>query len=274
MMVMEWIEEKMKQVHDFLAECQLLSSVIEPIGARDFERVTQFKGWTIEDVLTHLYFWNVQADHSIFAPDLFAKTLSEILPAIQSHGMRPVENARISPRGFQLYQAWNDHFHDFCSRLNGIDPKLRVKWAGPDMSVRSSITARQMETWAHGHEVFDCLGQQRHEGDRIENIVILGVNTFGWSHSVQGLDIPQQIPHLKLTSPSGEIWEFGNPSDPERIEGTAVAFAQVVTQTRSVFDTDLQITGSGAQLWMETAQCFAGGKEAPPRKGARFVQGH
>jgi hypothetical protein len=56
------------------------------------------------------------------------------------------------------------------------------------------------------------------------------------------------------------------------ISGSAVAFAQVVTQTRNVADTDLQMTGDVARRWMETAQCFAGGKELPPNQGARYVQ--
>ena len=43
------------------------------------------------------------------------------------------------------------------------------------MSARSAISARQMETWAHGQEVFDVLGADREEHDRIRNIVVLGL---------------------------------------------------------------------------------------------------
>ena len=57
-------------------------------------------------------------------------------------------------------------------KFAAADPKARVKWAGPDMSIRSSITARQMETWAHAQEVFDILGLERVESDRIRNIAI------------------------------------------------------------------------------------------------------
>ena len=44
---------------------------------------------------------------------------------------------------------------DLASKYKGTDPKKRLKWAGPEMSARSSVTARQMETWAHGQELFD-----------------------------------------------------------------------------------------------------------------------
>lgn len=41
------------------------------------------------------------------------------------------------------------------------------------MSARSCITARQMETWAHGQEIFDALGVVRRDGDRIRNVAHL-----------------------------------------------------------------------------------------------------
>ena len=41
------------------------------------------------------------------------------------------------------------------------------------MSVISSISARHMETWAHGQAIF-VLGIRRKNEDRILNIVIIG----------------------------------------------------------------------------------------------------
>ena len=46
------------------------------------------------------------------------------------------------------------------------------------MSVRSSISARLMETWAHGQEVYDVLGVLRVNSDRIRNIAHLGINNL------------------------------------------------------------------------------------------------
>ena len=37
-------------------------------------------------------------------------------------------------------------FERMAADYGKADPKLRVKWAGPNMSARSSIKARQMET--------------------------------------------------------------------------------------------------------------------------------
>jgi len=140
------------------------------------------------------------------------------------------------------------------------------------MSARSSITARQMETWAHGQAIADELGIVRAEDDRIRNIVVLGVNTFGWSFTVRGATVPEAKPALSLTAPSGETWEYGDADSSERITGKAHEFAQVVTQTRNIQDTGLTVEGKIAGEWMRNAQCFAGAAASPPLPGERHTK--
>lgn len=261
----------MQQARDFLEECETLAAILDPLTEAQWQTATQFKGWTINDVLVHLYFWNCAADQSLNAPEDFAALVSRLIPELPKGGLRGFENAEITLRGRDLFDTWQAQYRDMAERWSGIDPKTRVKWVGPEMSVLSSITARQMETWAHGHEVFDILGQNRPDTDRIRNIVFLGVNTFGWTHKVHGLDVPEQMPLLKLTAPSGALWEFGEATSGNLIEGKAVEFAQVVTQTRGIGDTSLAVTGDVAKIWMERAQCFAGPPETPPAPGTRHV---
>jgi uncharacterized protein (TIGR03084 family) len=130
-----------------------------------------------------------------------------------------------------------------------------------------------METWAHGQEVYDALGVVRKDEDRIKNIVVLGVNTFGWTYACRQATPPGPLPRLQLTAPSGEVWEFGEQSDKERITGSATEFCQVVTQVRNIADTSLSVEGPVASDWMSKAQCFAGAPAEPPAPGTRFTHG-
>jgi len=261
----------LQQAVDLLEESDALAAVLENFPDPDWECATQFKSWTVNDVIVHLLFWNRAADLALVDPDGFAALASEVMAEMPKGGLRPIENRIITARGADLCTLWQAQYRDMAARWTKLDPKLRVKWVGPEMSVRSSITARQMETWAHGMEIFDLLGLKRADTDRIRNVVILGVNTFGWSHRVQGLEVPETMPYLQLRAPSGAFWEFGEPNADERIAGDAVDFASVVTQTRNIADTALQVTGATATRWMQTAQCFAGGKEAPPLPGTRHA---
>jgi uncharacterized protein (TIGR03084 family) len=127
-----------------------------------------------------------------------------------------------------------------------------------------------METWSHAQAIYDMLGIERVDADRIKNVAVIGINTFGWTFVNRKMDIPGPMPHVKLTAPSGEVWEWGEPSESERIGGLATEFCQVVTQVRNIADTSLSVTGPISTEWMALAQCFAGAPEQPPAPGTRF----
>ena len=150
----------MKQTDDFLAECEALFAVLNPLDGGDLARPTQFKGWRIEDVIVHLYFWNLQADHSIFRPDEFSKMIADILPDIQQRGMRPVENERITLRGAALVETWRDHYRDFCARLDGIDPKTAGEMGGAryvGTFVHHRTANGNMGAWARSVRLFGTI---------------------------------------------------------------------------------------------------------------------
>jgi uncharacterized protein (TIGR03084 family) len=149
------------------------------------------------------------------------------------------------------------------------NPQKRVKWGGPDMSVKSCIIARQMETWAHSQAIFDILGMDRVNTDSLKNVAHIGVTTYSWSFRVKKLTPPNPKPYVRLTSPSGKIWEWNEPQNNNKITGLAEEFSQVVTQCRNIKDTNLKCYGHTASTWMTIAQCFAGVSEVPPAKGSR-----
>src|SRR5690348_13081331 len=146
-------------------------------------------------------------------------------------------------RNRDLMNRWRDFYHEMTRRFMVADPKKRVQWAGPTMSVRSSITARLMETWAHGQAVYDLLGHKRDETDRIKNIAILGLDTFSWTFANRRMAVPPKMPCVRLTGPSGAVWEWGEEDPADYVAGRAVEFCPVVTQVRNVADTSLKVVG-------------------------------
>jgi uncharacterized protein (TIGR03084 family) len=156
-----------------------------------------------------------------------------------------------------------------CALFDATDPETRLPWFGPPMAASAFVTARQMEVWAHGQDIYDLFKVRRVNHDRIRNICELGVRTHGWSFANRDLDRPAR-PEVRLTAPSGAVWTW-NEGETERICGPAEDFALVVTQRRNVADTALVVEGAGARAWMEIAQCFAGAAEQMPAPGVRLV---
>jgi uncharacterized protein (TIGR03084 family) len=257
----------MEQAGDFLEESRALHALLADRPEADFDRVTLFKEWRVNDVLRHLHYWNWMAELQLSDE----ARLEAELAAVGTEGMRTREQGLVQDAsGVSLLRTWWQQAQNTAEAFSGADPKARLKWAGPSMSARSSITARLMETWAHGQEVYDVLGVERIDDDRIRNIVVLGVNTYGWTYLVRKEEPLGPMPFVRLTAPSGELWTYGEDDGVNRIEGSATEFCQVVTQTRNIKDTALNVTGPVALDWMSKAQCFAGGRNDPPAPGTRY----
>lgn len=253
----------------FLAESEALAETVAA-GDLPYTESTLFKGWSTDQILRHLHMWNEAALLSLQDADGFAAMLQEAMPVMMAGGLRAYEDQRYGDlSGEKLLATWRAGAQRTAAAFRGADPDRRLPWAGPPMSARSSISARLMETWAHGQAIYDALGIERQDEDRIYPIAELGVRTFGWTYTVRGETRPETKPHLRLTAPSGEVWTFNDPREDERIEGPATAFCQVVTQTRNIADVPLEVTGDIAADWMSKAQCFAGGAETPPAPGVR-----
>ena len=259
------------QAQDLLSETMSLGAMLKPLKDEQFDTVTAFKGWTINHVLRHLHVWNRAAYQSYAEPDRFDGYMREVMQSNRAgRSMRDVELAHSEGLGGQpLVKAWLEYAQQMTAAFMTADPAQRVKWAGPDMSVRSSVSARLMETWAHGQEIYDVLGVVRQNADHIRNIVVLGVNTYGWTFRNRKLEVPQPAPCVRLTAPSGAEWVFNEGTTEACVSGAAEEFCQVVTQVRHLEDTRLRVEGDNAKAWMAIAQCFAGPPNDPPPPGSR-----
>ena len=255
---------------DLVAECAELEALTAPLDAAGWRTLTRFYAWTIYDEIAHLCLFDEVAVLAARDQDAFRAEQTS-LEATLASGMKVSELARhryAHLDGASLGGFWRGRYLAVAELLTMLDPKARLPWFGPDMSARSFVTARLMETWAHGQDVYDALGVSRPASPRLRHVAHLGVLTFSWSFSNRGLTPPPVTPSVELTGPIGEHWTWGQPSAAESVRGSALDFCLVVTQRRHYFDTRLEVTGAVAQEWMRLAQCFAGPPVMGPAPGA------
>jgi uncharacterized protein (TIGR03084 family) len=261
-------------VDDFRTEGAELYTLLRDMDTGYWTQHSSFKNWTLWDVVAHLHL----SDHMALTSVSSAVDFRALMQAMRaSTSMRGYAtewlrgNNEHPPTGPELLERWHNLLGELCNRLASADPNERFEWAGPGMKARMFATARQMETWAHGWEVYDLMGVTRTHSDRIKNIATIGVRTYGWTFSNRKLPVPDDIPHVALTAPSGAIWTWNDPDTEHYVTGDAVEFCQVVTQTRNIADTQLDVRGDNAIAWMNIAQCFAGPPEDPPAPGTRVT---
>jgi uncharacterized protein (TIGR03084 family) len=263
------------QVADFRAEADELHTLLASLEDNEWDRATLFKSWTVSDVVQHLHASDLMAAASAAGPDSFERLRAEI-QVLRDRGMSRLQETRHRLghlTGKHLLETWYAQVINLCDTLSALPPDARLTWWGPDMGVRMFTTARQMETWAHGQEIYDLMGVERPPTDRLRNIAELGVRTYGWTFANRGMPRPEPTPYVRLTAPSGAVWEWNVPTADNSVAGPALDFCQVVTQVRNIADTTLTVAGDAARQWMRLAQCFAGPPEDPPGPGIRFVTG-
>ncbi len=273
--------EPLPQVVDLAAEADEFTWLLNSLKDEDWERPTQFKGWTPNDIVRHLHAGDLLALASATSANTFF-ALAARGDRMRSAGAsrREIERDRIGGDfgGAGLRQRWRSTLDRLCNLLAEKPVTERLAWAGPDMGVRMFTTARQMEVWSHAQAIYDAMGVERPApSPRLRNVAEIGVRTFGWTYKVRSLPIPPMVPpafapHVRLGAPGGKVWEWNASNPTDRVSGDAVEFCQVVTQTRNIADTRLAVEGEVARQWMSIAQCFAGPPETPPAKGTRYRQ--
>jgi uncharacterized protein (TIGR03084 family) len=261
------------QVTDFRVEATGLHELLVTLPDADWDRVTLFKQWTINDIIQHLHDGDLMAAASVAGPDHFSAFRAE-RQALLDRGMSRLQATRrrfADLTGTTLRKHWFAQVIELCEKLSALPIDTRLKWAGPDMGLRMFTTARQMESWAHGQAIYDLVGVTRTPTDRLRNIAEIGVRTYGWTFANRQLSAPGPAPYVRLTAPSDAIWAWNDPTTDNAVIGDAQEFCQVVAQTRNIADTGLQVIGEPATIWMSLAQCFAGPPVDPPAPGTRFM---
>ena len=246
---------------DLSAEHEALDVLVAGLAEAEWRRMTPAAEWTIADSVGHIAFFDERARLAMVDPDAFAADRERLIAAAPHDGS--VDFAR-SVSGAELLSQWRQDRAELIAAARLVDPSARVPWYGPAMSLRSFLTARLMETWAHGQDVADALGVERPATDRLRHVCHIGVQARPFSLMINHRPADDTPIFVSLLGPSGDEWTWGSPDAAGgSLLGTALDFALVVVQRRNLADTALEIRGESVAQWMEVAQAFAG----PPGPG-------
>jgi uncharacterized protein (TIGR03084 family) len=254
---------------DLQAEYEDLHAIVSPLAAEapEWDLATPAVGWAVRDHIGHLAFFDEAGRTAMVDPERFSLLVDDLL----ARGGDPMEDhlkkGRSMPGGAVL-RWWEEAHSGMIEVFAAADPGVRVPWFGPPMGVLSFVSARLMETWAHGQDVADALGHARAPTDRLRHVAHLGVRARPFSYAVRGREVPPGRIDIALVAPSGEEWTWAAGEDGAdavvgSVTGPALDFCLVVTQRRNLADTSLVVTGEAALDWMGIAQAFAG----PPGAG-------
>jgi uncharacterized protein (TIGR03084 family) len=186
----------------------VLRAILDPLGQAKFARPTPAAGWSIADHVSHLAYFDEVAVTSATDADAFVALLARVHA---DGGVNPdtvaAQFRQLS--GTQLREWFTRARGELLTVFAGLDPSARVPWFGPTMSVASSLTARLMETWAHGQDIADTVGAQREPTHRLRHVAHIGVGVRAFSYQAHGLQPPAEPVRVELRAPSGALWTWG-----------------------------------------------------------------
>ncbi len=249
---------------DIRAEHGDLDRIVSDLDEDDWLHPTPAEGWDVRDSIGHLAYFDDAARKAIVDPDAFAAHVEAVMSGQVDPIAEHLERGR-SMAGAGVLAWWREARKELLACLDAADPESRLKWYGPPMGMRSFVTARLMETWAHGQDVVDALHATRQPTGRLKHVAELGVRTRNFSYIVRGMEPPVTEVTVELQAPAGygDLWHWGPDSAPNSVRGTALDFCLIVTERRNLADVSLKIEGDDALEWMKIAQAFAG----PPGPG-------
>jgi uncharacterized protein (TIGR03084 family) len=244
-------------VDDLVAETAVLHGALVGLRPEQWSLATPAVGWSVGDQVSHLAYFDVTTLQSLVDPEQFRLDAA----ALKAGGDDLADRIAAEYRGLpgDALLAW---FQTARAALvdgyRAVDPGRRLPWYGPDMTPASSVTARLMETWAHGQDIVDALGTNLLATGRLRHVADLGIRAMPYSYAINDLPLPTDSIMVKLTAPEGAAWSWGSADAVNRVEGNALDFCRVVTQRSHPDDTGLVLTGPVAQQWISIAQAFAG----------------
>ncbi len=249
-------------VGDLAAESREIERLLAALPDAQWDTPTPSPGWLVRDQVSHLAYFDEMAVLAARDPERFRRESAQLLEVGASFADEVAARHR-SRSPAELLGWMHQTRTTYLETFGSLAPGVSLPWYGPPMSATSSVTARLMETWAHGQDVVDAVGSSRPPTARLRHVAHLGVATRGWSFLARGLPVPEAPVRVELTGPDDEVWTWGPGDATDRVTGPALDFCLLVTQRRHRSEAALSAAGPLAQAWLEIAQAFAG----PPGPG-------
>lgn len=242
---------------DLVAETAELDARVAGLSGPQWRSPTPAEGWTIAHQIAHLSWTDRAALFAMERPDEFVDQVAALFSSESSPVDAAADEGAQQPPA-ELLESWRSGRQALHSALAAWPDGERIRWFGPPMSPASMATARLMETWAHGLDVAEALGEQPEPTDRIRHVCHLGVRTRDFAYALRGLTPPTEPFRVELVGPSGSQWTWGPADATQSVSGDAYGFAQLAARRRHRDDVDVHAKGADAEQWLDIVQAFAG----------------
>ncbi|MFE7448673.1 TIGR03084 family metal-binding protein [Streptomyces griseus] len=218
---------------------------------------TPAPGWTVTDQIAHLVFVYRLAGTAAADPEAF-RAMTEKASGDFDGAVNAALAAYRSGTPQALLDRWRAERAATIEALAAVPPGQTVPWLVNPLPPVVLACAGLMETFAHGQDIADTIGVRRDPAPWLRHVAGFAMLTQAFGYEARGLTPPSEPFRFELTSPTGELWEYGPPEAAHRITGPAHDFCLLVTRRRHRDDLALTATKGAADHWLDIAQAYRG----------------
>jgi uncharacterized protein (TIGR03084 family) len=240
---------------DLLAEQRALQERLRSIDPDAWLQPTPARGWDVRDTVAHL----ADTDEMAIATATGAPGSLNERAATAASGEDVTYRGVLHGRrrsGPQVLAWWESTIAALREMFESLDPNVRVPW-GIGMRPPSLVTARLMETWAHGLDACTAVGVASVDSDRLAHVAWLATRALPYAYTLAGRDQPPEPLRVELTLPSGAEWTYGPADAANRITGPASEYCRVFAHRSRLTDArGLRAEGPAATAALSVARAF------------------
>jgi len=241
-------------IDDLEAEHRELYDVVAALSTDEWLAPTPAWGWDVRDTIAHLADTDELAIGTATGGEYALNDMAARAASAEDLTFQGVRRGRRMP-GAGVGHWWEQTSADLRTTLAALPADARIPW-GLGMRTPSFVTARLMETWAHGLDVRAALGVDAPDSDRLAHVAWLATRALPYAFSVAGQQMPAAALRVELVLPSGAVWTYGPEDAADRITGPAGEYCRVFVQRRSRADTTLEIRGDAALAAISVARAY------------------
>jgi uncharacterized protein (TIGR03084 family) len=240
---------------DLGAEQRWLQNVLHTLDEDAWLRPTPARGWDVRDTISHL----ADTDEMAIATATGRPGSLNERAGVAASGEDVTYQGVLRGRrrtGAEVLEWWEQTAAAEYDMFVSLDPAVRVPW-GIGMRPPSLVTARLMETWAHGLDVCAAVGVEPHDTDRLANVAWLATRALPYAYTVAGREQPAQPLRVELTLPSGAAWSTGPETASNRITGPVGEYCRVFAHRSKLADApNVHAVGPAAVDALRVARAF------------------
>ncbi len=239
---------------DLVAEQQQLDQFLQRVQVRDWSSPTPANGWDIRDTVSHLahieeYAHNALAEGGSMLADL------DDYEAFDDFTESGVERGR-QMRPQDVIEWWRLGRAEVVDDLSRAEARDRVPWFVAEMSARSFATLRLAETWGHGLDIHDAVGEEAQDTERLRHIVVITQKMLPWAFEQSGYEYETPV-RIEGIGPMYAKYAAGPEGTGQLIRGPAGEICRVALQRLHPDDAEnLTVEGEAAEIALQVMRTY------------------